>query len=208
MRTSSSKSDAEVLSGFLANEIEDGCELRERFEGRLLRIVGPLPAALSGLGLEEDIAQRTWELVCRAGQDGYDAGRGEVLSYLEGHARNAKRDVCAAHVPPGNPTRPAKDAEGVPIPLNPTVPLGTSTGKDLVGVLADPVDEIGRMIDEVFVDDLVTEAAFLGESLVVELLGRMRADRGLSEAAAELGVSRFAAGRAVDRFARALASAA
>lgn len=214
MRTSSSKSDAEVLSGFLANDIEDGNELRRRFDSRLLRLVGAVPGALAGLGLEEDVLQRTWELVYRAGRNSYQPARGRVLDYVAWHARNARRDVCAAHAPPGQPTRPSKDEEGVTIPWTPTVPLEsglvTKFGEEvaLVNALADPVDDVERAIDGVFVDELVAEAGRLGEVLVVDLLGQMRQDRDLSEAAAEVGVSRFAGRRALDRFAGALASAA
>jgi DNA-binding phage protein len=214
LRISSSKSDGEVLSGFLANDLEDGNELRKRFDSRLIGMVGSMPAALAGLGLEEDVLQRTWELVYRAGANGYQPERGGVLAYLEGHARNARRDVCAAHAPPGQPTRPRKDEDGMTIPWKPTVPLEaglvTEAGKEvaLVNALATPVDEVEHAIDGVFVDELMVEAARLGEVLVVELLGQMREDRGLSEAAAEVGVTRFAGRRALDRFAGALASAA
>jgi hypothetical protein len=77
-----------------------------------LRVVGPLPTALTGLGLEEDLLQRTWELAYRAGSNQYQPERGGVLDYLVGHARNAKRDIAAVHAPPGEPTRPRKDAWG------------------------------------------------------------------------------------------------
>ena len=193
MRISSSKSDGEVLSGFLANDLEDGNELRTRFDSRLIGMVGSMPAALAGLGLEEDVLQRTWELVYRAGANGYQPERGGALAYLEGHARNARRDVCAGHAPPGQPTRPRKDEDGMTIPWKATVPLE-----------AGLVTEAGK---EVALVNMVG-AARLGEVLVVELLGQMREDRGLSEAAAEVGVTRFAGRRALDRFAGALASAA
>jgi hypothetical protein len=212
--STSTKSDTEVLAGFIASRPDDGYELRARFDHRLLARVGPLPAALAGLALEEDVLQRTWELVFRAGSSGYEPKRGTVIAYLEGHARNAKRDVCAAHAPPGSTTRPGKGPDGLerpsrtPLSIEQILPGIEGDGAALDTVLADPEDGVSRALDRLYADELAAAAARSSTLHVAGLIATMREDRDLGEASSALGISRFAARRALDRFAAGLAAAA
>jgi hypothetical protein len=199
-------SDPSLLAGFLSNDFEAGKELRRRYDERLLKIVGPMPAAMNGLGLEEDVLQRTWELVYRKGSAGYSSTRGAMINYLAGHARNAKRDVCAGHAPPGARTRPGKDEDGKSIvwkcPLSLDGPTVTQTEGELTlaDAVPDPVDEYARAEDRRYVDELVAAAETSAPPIVVDLLARMRDGNTLGQASAESGVSRFTARRAIDRW--------
>lgn len=197
--STSYRSDGDLLKGFFEDDTIAIEELRERFDDRLLIRVGALPPAIQGLGLEEDVLQRAYELVFRAGPDAFDPARGGLGAYLEGLARNAKRDVCAEHAPPGELTRPRKDANGESIPWKPTVLLEED------GFEA-PADEIEAAVTGIFVDELAEDAERLEMATVVNLIDRMRQDHGISEAAKSMGVSRFTARRALDRFVLAMAS--
>ncbi|HEX9968190.1 MAG TPA: hypothetical protein VGB06_09605 [Solirubrobacterales bacterium] len=197
--STSHRSDDDLLKGFFGDDTIAIRELRARFDHRLLNRVGPLPPALQGLGLEEDLLQRAYEIAYRAGPDAFDPGRGELGAYLAGVARNAKRDVCAEHAPPGEPTRPRKDADGEPIPWKPTVVLEEDK-------LEAPADEIEAVVNGVFVDELTEDAELMEMETVVNLIDRMRQDRGISEAAKSMGISRFTARRTLDHFALAMAS--
>jgi DNA-binding phage protein len=64
---------------------------------------------------------------------------------------------------------------------------------------AGPTLRTPQVLDRLFVDGLERQAA-AGQPLVADLIARMRADRGLGQAAADLGLSRHKARRALDRF--------
>lgn len=188
-------------------------EARERFDDALRSRV-PLPRALRGQGLEEDVLQNMWELVLRAGPGSFQLGRGSVLAYLEGHARNARRNVCQEHAPPGMRRRPGKDAHGEPVEWQPAVSLDATvavgvaemiTPVPLVEVFAVGEPGFDRTLDRVYLDQLEKHAAD-SQPLVSDLIAWMRHDRGLADAAAELGVSRHAARRALDQYASTLAA--
>jgi hypothetical protein len=187
---------------------------RERFDGPLQARV-PLPPALHGQGLEEDVLQRAWELVWRAGPSGFNPARGSALAYLEGHARNARRDVCQEHAPPGMRRRPGTDATGEPVPWLPAVPIDppvipvaseadATPGQTVAVALAVEDPGFEQTLDRLVVEQLQRNAA--GSQLVADLIASMRRDRSLAEAAAELAVSRHAARRALDRYALTLAA--
>jgi hypothetical protein len=184
---------------------------RDRFDG-LLQARVPLPPALHGRGLEEDVLQRTWELAWRAGSAGFDPTRGSALAYLEGHARNARRDVCQEHAPPGMRRRPGTDATGRPVAWTPAVSIEL-TMIDTNAVLAPAVvaalvvEDAGleQALDRIVVEQFEHDAA-RSHPLVADLLASMRRDRGLGEAAAEIGVSRHVARRALDQFALTVAA--
>jgi hypothetical protein len=188
-------------------------EARERFDDAL-RSRAPLPPALRGQGLEEDMLQNTWELVLRAGPGGYQPDRGSVLAYLEGHARNARRNVCQEHAPPGMRRRPGKDAQGKPVEWQPAVSLDATVAVGVAEMIAPvllvevlAVDEPGfdRALDRVYLGQLEKDAA-VSQPLVSDLIAWMRHDRGLADAAAQLGISRHAARRALDQYASTLAA--
>lgn len=208
----SCRSDIDLLKGFFEGDIEAARGLRDRFDDPLLRRAGALPSILRGLDLEEDVLQRTYELVYRAGFDAFDPGRGELISYLEGHARNARRDVCAEHVPPGMLSRSRKDAKGEPIPWKPAIPLEKTVQADngrhlsLVETLEAPENEIENVLTGIFVKQLSEHAERLEMPTVARMIDQMKEDQGIAHAAAAIGVSRFAARRALDRFAFAVAS--
>lgn len=206
------RSDIDLLRGFFEGDNGAARELRDRFDDRLLRRAGTLPPILSGLDLEDDILQRTYELVYRAGLDAFDPKRGDLISYLEGHARNAKRDACAEHAPPGEPSRPRKDTKGESIPRRPAIPLEQTMQTDagrhlsLVETLEAPANEIENALTGIFVNQLSEQAERLEMPTVARMIGQMKEDQGIADAAAAIGVSRFAARRALDRFAFAVAS--
>jgi len=210
--SASCRSDIDLLKGFFEGDIDAGRGLRDRFDDRLLRRAGALPSILRGLDLEDDVLQRTYELVYRAGFDAFDPARGELISYLEGHARNARRDVCAEHVPPGEPSRSRKDAKGEPIPWKPAIPLEETVQTDsgrhlsLVETLETPANEIENALTGIFVNQLSEQAGRLEMPTVALMIGQMKEDQGIADAAAAIGVSRFTARRAFDRFALAVAS--
>jgi hypothetical protein len=190
-------------------------EARVRFDGSLQSRV-PLPPALHGQGLEEDVLQRTWELTWRAGPGGFDPARGPALAYLEGHARNARRDVCQEHAPPGMRRRPGTDATGTPVAWLPAVSIeaaATVTGSEvdaspgLTVAAALAIEDAGfeQALDRLVVEQLEQNAAG-SHPLVGDLIAWMCRDRGLGEAAAELGVSRHVARRALDQYALSVAA--
>lgn len=208
----SCRSDIGLLKGFFDGDAVAARALRERFDDRLIRRAGPLPSPLNGLGLEEDILQRAYELAFKAGFAAFDPSRGEMISYLEGHARNAKRDICAEHAPPGEPSRPRKDASGNPapwkraIPLEETVQAVNGGHLSLVDTLENPTNEIENALTGIYVDQLSEQAERLEMPAIVRLIDQMKDDQGITDAAASIGLSRFAARRAFDHFALALAS--
>jgi hypothetical protein len=168
---------------------------RERFDGPLQARV-PLPPALHGQGLEEDVLQRTWELAWRAGSAGFDLTRGSALAYLEGHARNARRDVCQEHAPPGKRRRPGTDAAGKPVAWTPAVSIEpTIIDRNAVLAAALVVEDAGleQALDRIVVEQFEHDAA-RSHPVVADLLASMRRDRGLGEAADEIGVSRHVNG--------------
>lgn len=185
---------------------------RERFDGPL-QARAPLPPALHGQGLEEDVLQRTWELAWRAGSAGFDPTRGSALAYLEGHARNARRDVCQEHAPPGMRRRPGTDATGKPVAWAPAVSIEPTMIVDTNAVLAPAVvaalvvedARLEQALDRIVVEQFEHDAV-RSHPLVADLLASMRRDRGLGEAAAEIGVSRYVARRALDQFALTVAA--
>lgn len=210
------KSDEQLLAaifkdGRLALREAAMMTARERFDGPLQARV-PLPPALHGQGLEEDVLQRTWELAWRAGSAGFDPTRGSALAYLEGHARNARRDVCQEHAPPGMRRRPGTDAAGKPVAWTPAVPIEptmidthAALAPAVVAALVVEDASLEQALDRVVVEQFQHDAA-RSNPLVADLLAFMRRDRGLAEAAAEIGVSRHVARRALDQFALTVAA--
>lgn len=213
------KSDEQLLAAIFKNDrpaLREAAMMaaRRRFDAPLQGRV-PLPQALHGHGLEEDVLQRAWELVWRAGPAGFDPARGSALAYLEGHARNARRDVCEEHAPPGMRRRPGNDAHGEPVPWRPAVPIDTTVNVTVSETESDPgqpvaalvVEDVGfeHTLNRVVVEQYQRTAA-VSNPLVADLLERMRRDFGLAEAAVDLAVSRHVARRALDRFALTLAA--
>jgi hypothetical protein len=117
---SSTVSTEDLLAGFLRREPDARQELPIRLEIHLQRralhylrkrniayTIGLAPE-----DLKEDVFQRVWELLLRKNPSSFDPSRGSAEVYLEYLVRTAVMDVAAEHSPPGQRTRPQKDAKG------------------------------------------------------------------------------------------------
>ena len=71
-----------------------------------------MPGYLQGHGLEEDVTQRTFELLLWKPRGAFERDRGSARSYIMAVANTARRDVIASYAPPGQRTRARRGDDG------------------------------------------------------------------------------------------------
>lgn len=205
VNASSSFWSADLLSSFLAGDPNVREQLPAQMHPVLLRQACRVAPDLEH-ELHEDIVQRVWELMLQRGPSSFDLAIHNADKYVDFLVHTAATDVRAIYAPPGQRTRPYRNASGEMVwpkcarSLDDASPACQFEGAVTLGeTIADPRNDHEACLDRLAAEELLDLVRKTAPEPVYEALCCIyREEFTLSEAAATVGLHRSTLRRRVD----------